>query len=434
MDEEVQIVIMFGCPTVTTFRQKKLWLFVCIVVALAWIDCQFKFLSLGELPQPSLRAFRLIQAVYESPISIDTERLRLESLARRPPLEGHPPASIAALPFTPLLNVLKAWNPDNVDDVPVGFTEVLQHFDFENITERGMAEQYRDAELPFKLFNIPDLNKASSLWSDSYLSRHLKSSEHTSIVEKSQSNHFMFWKSKGNNNKGLKSRDRRDFEPPTDFLDNVTFDDWLHIAREADKIKIPSNATHLYFMTSSAPPGTKSGFEDSRSVVSTFIDTDLPWLAAKQSNFFTPMPELNKGIQCRFGMRGIVAAAHYDAGRNFVAMLRGEKRYILASPKSCRYLSIIGDKHHPSFRHSTIDWSDMEEVRQTLLQSYSKYDFSKVEAIDTIVRSGEMLYIPSYWFHYIVSLRLSIQCNSRFGAPPNKQGLEDVQQCMQQQY
>ena len=37
--------------------------------------------------------------------------------------------------------------------------------------------------------------------------------------------------------------------------------------------------------------------------------------------------KLNKGIQCRFGMRGVIAEAHYDGGRNMVAMLKGAKRY-----------------------------------------------------------------------------------------------------------
>lgn len=32
------------------------------------------------------------------------------------------------------------------------------------------------------------------------------------------------------------------------------------------------------------------------------------------------------GINCRFGMRGVAAAAHYDGKRNFIAMLRGRKR------------------------------------------------------------------------------------------------------------
>ncbi len=36
-------------------------------------------------------------------------------------------------------------------------------------------------------------------------------------------------------------------------------------------------------------------------------------------------------------------------------------------------------------------------------------------AIDTVLKAGEVLYIPSHWFHYIVSLQKSAQCNVRSG-------------------
>jgi hypothetical protein len=32
---------------------------------------------------------------------------------------------------------------------------------------------------------------------------------------------------------------------------------------------------------------------------------------------------LIQGINCRYGNRGVIAENHYDAGRNFVAMLKG---------------------------------------------------------------------------------------------------------------
>ena len=31
-----------------------------------------------------------------------------------------------------------------------------------------------------------------------------------------------------------------------------------------------------------------------------------------------------QGINCRFGNRGVIAEAHYDGGRNFIAMLKGD--------------------------------------------------------------------------------------------------------------
>ena len=121
-------------------------------------------------------------------------------------------------------------------------------------------------------------------------------------------------------------------------------------------------------------------------------------------------------------MRGIIAETHFDSGKNMVAMIKGSKRYILTPPYTCPKLGIITDKSHPSYRHSLIDWSD---VGQAITN-----DFKSVDAIDTIVREGEVLYIPSYWFHYIISLRYSIQCNSRSGSPLNGQGLTEINQCM----
>ena len=40
---------------------------------------------------------------------------------------------------------------------------------------------------------------------------------------------------------------------------------------------------------------------------------------------------------------------------------------------------------------------------------------------------GEVLYIPSYWFHYIVSQDASIQCNARSGK--GRDGLEAIEEC-----
>jgi len=139
-------------------------------------------------------------------------------------------------------------------------------------------------------------------------------------------------------------------------------------------------------------------------------------------NFFITVPSANKGIQCRFGMRGIIAESHYDCGRNMIAMIKGSKRYILNPPRACDKLAIITDTKHPSYRHSVIDWSDPAQA--------IAHGFGDVEAIDTIVREGEILYIPSYWFHYIISLEYSVQCNSRSGSPPSRIGQDSIDACM----
>ena len=111
-------------------------------------------------------------------------------------------------------------------------------------------------------------------------------------------------------------------------------------------------------------------------------------------------------------MRGVIAEAHYDGGRNMVAMIRGRKRYILNPPKACKHLGIIASKKHPSFRHSVFDWSDANQAVAN--------NFDKVDSIDTILNAGEILYIPSYWIHYIISMEFSAQCNSRSGLGPQR--------------
>ena len=104
-----------------------------------------------------------------------------------------------------------------------------------------------------------------------------------------------------------------------------------------------------------------------------------------------------------------------------VAMLKGRKRYILTPPETCTKLGIIADKKHPSFRHSVLDWSDLTQAAGN--------DFASVKAIDTIINPGEVLYIPSFWFHYIMSMEYSIQCNSRHGSPPSNVGKDYINKC-----
>ncbi|KAJ1421412.1 cupin-like domain-containing protein [Ochromonadaceae sp. CCMP2298] len=306
------------------------------------------------------------------------------------------------MPFDSLYNIVERWNPD-VPEVPPGFKESLQHFDYGDPAERAAAERFRNAELPFKLFNVTDFNRVAEKWTDRYLHNNLDGEKRTH-VERSKSNHFMYWSQGG-------GRSMRGFKAPTDIID-MTFADWLVKAKDADSGHLGNATEHLYFM-SNAPPRDRSG---------SFIAKDLGLFSTQQENFFITNVRANKGIQCRFGMRGIIAESHYDSGRNMVVMLKGEKRYILTPPWSCKKLGIISDKKHPSYRHSVIDWSDLQQA--------ASRGFSKVDAIDTIVRTGEVLYIPTYWFHYIVSLRYSIQCNSRSGTPPDKQGYNHVSLCM----
>lgn len=88
-----------------------------------------------------------------------------------------------------------------------------------------------------------------------------------------------------------------------------------------------------------------------------------------------------KGIQCRFGARGIIAESHFDHGKNFVLMLRGRKRYLLNPPSACSKIGIIKDKTHPSFRHSEVDWSDESDWPEVYTYSVFVTRYIKVQYI-----------------------------------------------------
>lgn len=75
--------------------------------------------------------------------------------------------------YSPLLSLLKHWNPDNPTP-PENFSESLQHFNFSNSTERAFAEVYRKAEVPFKVYDVPIFNKVSRKWTKNYLSTNFK--------------------------------------------------------------------------------------------------------------------------------------------------------------------------------------------------------------------------------------------------------------------
>ena len=301
-----------------------------------------------------------------------------------------------------------------------------------------MAEAYRNAEMPFKLYDVPNINQVRQKWTSSYLAHRLRF--HVANVERSESNHFMYFStSKRGTPKGYK--------PPQDTT-FLTYPQFHHIAKDADKHRLPHNATHYYFTLNSAP---KNAQLTARLTSAEFVSADLPIFSTPTDNFFIPNVRRHKGIQCRFGMRGVVAAAHYDSGRNMVAMLKGQKRYILSPPRACKHLAIIADEHHPSYRHSVLDWSNLSALSFTattttttatdseggpsgaggtvgLIKRTGKapHPFTNAASIDTIVRAGEVLYIPSFWFHFIVSLDMSIQCNSRSGYPEDMQGSREI--------
>lgn len=291
----------------------------------------------------------------------------------------------------PIMDIISNWNPDDTD-IPSMHYDSICHFDYQ--TQYDIAERYRDAEKPFVVYNVPAVDELVKKWSDvDYIKSRLQGERFQ--AESSSSNHFMYFKP--NSGKFVKAYNgsKVHWEPPTKTV-KINFEDWLKIAVSGQAMEVNEQREHIYFRVTSPAKSGRNGW--------LFEETEI---FKPKKSFFMVEPEEQRGIHCRFGMRSIIAENHYDGSRNFVIEVGGLRRWILSHPKNCDSMYIL-PKGHPSGRHSEIDWS------RPNLQQYPK--FKNLKASEIIFKPGEVLYVPTSWFHYIVSLNVNWQCNSRSGA------------------
>ena len=101
--------------------------------------------------------------------------------------------------------------------------------------------------------------------------------------------------------------------------------------------------------------------------------------------------------------------------------MSGRKRYLLQPPSECAKLDLAG-RGEPTARHASWDWTSQAERSKR-----AGKPFCKAQATEVVLSAGEVLYLPSYWFHFIVSLDRSMQCNSRDGQ--GSAGSADIHEC-----
>ncbi|CAJ1955607.1 unnamed protein product [Cylindrotheca closterium] len=310
-----------------------------------------------------------------------------------------------------LQEIFSAWPQDEIDRPRPALEpirETLQHFDYTNADELYEAWNFMDQQLPFKLTNVTELLEANLKWTDAYVAEQFQSRSAKGNCQESPTSFFAFY-------------DRRKWEvatmglPPTRDND-FGFRRWAKHARFADHERIPSRRPHFYWQAG-VPKEERYQPKDTWS----FLSLDLPSFSATEPNttILCPDPAQSKGIQCRFGERGVTAANHFDGGQNMVGMITGAKRYILSPPNQCSKLGIHTERGTALYRHSLLNlerlpFSDSSSVTSDLEREWLEQAKS-AQAVETVLKAGEVLFIPSHWFHYIISLQKNAQCNVRSG-------------------
>ncbi|KAH8053939.1 tRNA-Phe hydroxylase [Aureococcus anophagefferens] len=235
---------------------------------------------------------------------------------------------------------------------------------FDYATELAQAIRYRDAEVPFQLYNVPAMNEIAQV--------------------NHGANHFMYTNGRAAKNPPIKNV-------------KLSWDDWLGKVEAAKNKSILEPDSRFYFRFS-ATSASDAG--------SGWLFKELTFFQPKPNIFFKE-PKQQRGIHCRFGMTGVIAEAHWDGSRNMVGQFYGRRRYVLVDPDDSCDMYLLA-KNHPSGRHSEVDWSNPD--------SWDKFPrFPTMKAHEVVQRPGDFLYLPTYYLHYIISIDTNYQCNTRSG-------------------
>jgi hypothetical protein len=302
----------------------------------------------------------------------------------------------------PIMDIIQNWSPDKPLPVPPRHYHALCRFDYEKPGDLEKAVAYREAEVPFIVYNNPAAQKVVRNWAkDHYLENLLGQERYRTEV--SHNNHFMYFS--GGSSKG-KAGKKNAWRAPTS-VEKMSFKKFKDAALDCEARNCTTEEQHFYFRVT-APQQNH------------FMFKELPFFMPKPSIFIKD-PRGQRGIHCRFGMSAVIAENHYDGSRNVIGLFGGRRRYVLSHPKNCdaMYLLPMG---HPSGRHSgdacnfdpactdspnSVDWSNPDLARWP--------KFKNLLANEVIMAPGDFLYLPTHWFHYIISLGLNYQCNTRSG-------------------
>ena len=362
-----------------------------------------------QISLPDISQSKHVRTEYEAKTTLTAAEIqtRVEALRLQTPLlesvsevgyDIHrcPPEIPANYPYSwNIIDVLTAWNPDQTE-IPEKIHQGLCTVDWSDPEQQAIAKVYQQHELPFLVKNHAEIWKTAERWSHPDYLQDLMGGMTTYRNEHSLNNHMMYWKlrKRGPSNKPV------GWEPPTEDVD-LSFADWYRKAMALEKEADPVHAEHFYLRLNGVPDGKGA-----------FLYNELPFflpIPAAEGSIFMVEPNMARGINCRLGSKGIIAEMHYDSSRNFILLLGGQKRYILAHPNQCVNMELF-PMGHPSARHSAVNWSDPNSWTDN-----NHKHFQNAQVNEVVLQAGDGLYLPTVWMHFIVSLSMNYQCNARSG-------------------
>ncbi|MEL0456417.1 cupin-like domain-containing protein [Flavobacteriaceae bacterium SZ-1-7] len=136
-------------------------------------------------------------------------------------------------------------------------------------------------------------------------------------------------------------------------------------------------------------------------------------------DIFNYFPDLKKDIDFSFfenhvdindvtawiGPKGTISGFHNDTGKNMYAQIMGKKMFLIVPPK-------YNNKMYPSEKYINGGAASLVDINNFDAEKFPK--FKEAQFIKVILEPGDVLHVPSKWWHYVQSLDTSISV-SDFG-------------------
>ena len=180
---------------------------------------------------------------------------------------------------------------------------------------------------------------------------------------------------------------------PSYQIQYKNLEEFLEIASELISV---NNGTHAYLQT-------LIHHDDRNTSVKYDLDNfDYTWLLNVAFKLGWSTSVLNMLF---VGMPNVVSPLHHDIMENIFIQLQGKKRFILFSPDHFNnlYPYPVG---HPHDRQSQVDLDKPDYER------FPK--FRRVLAFEAIVEPGDVLYVPTNWWHHVESSKNNFTVSLNF--------------------
>ena len=122
-------------------------------------------------------------------------------------------------------------------------------------------------------------------------------------------------------------------------------------------------------------------------------DTGIIDKFRSNDTYLRPYLVSNTSYDILSGSKGTVTPLRYNLNyRNYYLVTQGEVHVKLAPPKYKKYLHVENDYSMFEFRSKVNVWNE------SISKEY-KHDLNKVKFIDTVLKKGQIIYIPAYWWY-----------------------------------